>query len=51
VTAPEPVRPGTAEHLARLAQLRWQDTPDAYAADEVIAALEAAADAAERGES
>jgi hypothetical protein len=35
VTAPEPVRPGTAEHLARLAQLRWQDTPDAYAADEV----------------
>jgi hypothetical protein len=35
MTAPEPVRPGTAEHLARLAQLRWQDTPDAYAADEV----------------
>jgi hypothetical protein len=35
VTAPEPVRPGTAENLARLAQLRWQDTPDAYAADEV----------------
>jgi hypothetical protein len=35
MTAPEPVRPGTAENLARLAQLRWQDTPDAYAADEV----------------
>jgi hypothetical protein len=35
VTAPEPVRPGTAENLARLAQLRWQDTPDAYAADDV----------------
>jgi hypothetical protein len=35
VTAPEPVRPGTAENLARLAQLAWQDTPDAYTADEV----------------
>jgi hypothetical protein len=39
VTALEPVRPGTAENLARLAQLRWQDTPDAYAADEVAAWL------------